>query len=125
MKYSIEINHDFKIFVYKHNGIIEMKEIASAWNELLNLKEFSEKGYNLLTDYREGTFNFSIESVEILIDFLNQLSTILNGKKDAIIVDKPHECAISMLVKLNIVKEMNFYVELFTTDKAALDFLIH
>ena len=47
MGYLIIINYDLKIIRYKHNGNIERKEIGAAWNELLSLKEFTEKGYNL------------------------------------------------------------------------------
>ena len=123
MCYSIEINHNLRIISYKHSGRIGKNDIRYAWEKISNLPEFTEKGYNLLTDYRKGIFNFSLHDIDSIKIFLEEIKVNLYGKKNAVIVDKPKECAFSMLIGMNKTQEMNFHVELFSTEEAALKFL--
>jgi hypothetical protein len=80
MNYSIEVLHDQKIIVYEHEGKIRRDEIGDVWRELLKMKEFTSEGYNLLSDYSNGKFDFSIGEMALIDDFLKSLKHILFGK---------------------------------------------
>jgi len=126
MNYTIKIDHKLKIIRYSHSGLIERKEeIGKAWEELLSLKEFTELNYNLLSDYRNSTFNLPFEDIGLIIDFLYSIKHILNGKKQSMILDDPKSTAMSLLFEIEIYKKMNFSVKIFSTEEGALSWLIH
>jgi len=122
--YSITIDHEKKYIHYSHKGKISRKEIGDVWIELLNTSEFSKGKYNLLSDYRDGIFDFDIKSVEVIEDFLKANQVVLNGKKNAVIVRNPEETVIAMLFENKMQIEINYYVKTFSTLDAAIRFLI-
>jgi len=124
MAYSITINHQLKIIHYKHNGIIERNTIGEAWKELLSINEFTELKYNLLSDYRNGTFNFKANEINVIESFLHSIKDILSGKKNSVIVSNPNDTLVSLLFENKKSKEINFIVKTFSTESAALAFLI-
>lgn len=123
MAYSIELNHEFQFIRYSHSGEIERKEIGEAWREIIELKEFTQLGYNLLTDYRGGVFFISIDEISLVDDFPGKIKHLLKGKRNAVIVDNPNEHVLSMLVGMDKDIAMNYYVDLFSTEEAALNYL--
>lgn len=122
MNYSIKINHELKIIYYKHGGVIELKEIEKALCELLKLDEFTKNGYNILTDYSGGTFNFTIDDIEQINSNLHEFRHILKNKKSAVIVDSPNEYVITYLFCSNT---NNDYNAIFSTEEAALKYLMN
>lgn len=123
MNYKIELDHDLKFVRYTHTGIMTLEEIGDAWREMLGMEEFTQGGYHILTDYRGGIYDFSIERLENIDDFLYKIKDVLDGKKNAVLTDRPDELAITMLVGNKKDREMNYHVKLFTTEKEALAFL--
>jgi hypothetical protein len=123
MKYSININHDLRIIIYRHSGSILEEDIGSAWDEFMNMVEFTSLGYNLLSDYRNGQFEISIDRIQAITEILSKLKPILKGKKQALIVDDPYSVAGSMLFEANVYKEVGFIVKPFSTEAAALKWL--
>jgi len=123
MGYSIKIDHDNKYIHYSHQGKISRKEIGDAWIELLNMTEFSKEKYNLLSDYRNGIFDFNIENIGAIEEFLKANQDILNGKKNAVIVDNPNETVIAMMFENNMQIKINYAVKTFSTLKAAIKYL--
>jgi len=120
MDYTLRIDHDNKLIHYKHYGDITKEDIGLAWQELLKLDEFVQMQYNLLTDYREAKFLMKENEVGEITMFLSQLKPILNGKKQALLLSEPLSTALSMLFVGEVVKEVGFIVEVFSTMKAAL-----
>lgn len=121
--YSIDIDHEHKIILYRHSGIIKKEDIGKAWEKLLNLKEFTEKGYNLLTDYRNAIFDMEIADIQLISNHLIQLKSILKGKKQAFIIDQPINTALSILFKGEVYKQIGFIVRTFSTEESALEWL--
>ncbi len=124
MGYSIKIDHDNKYIHYSHQGKISRKEIGDAWIELLNMTEFSKEKYNLLSDYRNGIFDFNIENIGAIEEFLKANQDILKGKKNAVIVDNPNETVIAMMFENNMQIKINYAVKTFSTLNAAIKYLI-
>ena len=123
MPYTLTINHELKFVHYAHKGKISRDEIGEAWKELLGMKEFRELKYNLLSDYRGGSFQFNASELDVIDNFLDSIKTILKGKRNAVIVDNPSEAAISFLFEHHKNKEINFHVKTFSTESAAFRFL--
>ncbi len=124
MSYSIEVNDELKIIFYKHSGLIERRDLGEVWKELLGIKEFSEGGYNLYSDYRNGKLNLIDSDMEVISDFLNSINHILKGKKESVLVADNSSTAIALLYENDLLSEIGFDVKVFSTEKAALNFLL-
>lgn len=122
--YSITINHEKKYIHYSHQGKISRKEMGDVWIELLNMTEFSKEKYNLLSDYRNGVFDFNIENIDVIEDFLKANQDVLKGKKNAVIVDNPNETVIAMMFENKMQIEIDFYVKTFSTLEAAIKYIV-
>lgn len=124
MSYLIKLNHENKYVHYSHTGIIERKEIGEVWEKLLDMDEFTQNKYNLLSDYRGAKFNFDVFEIDVIEFFLESIKIVLDGKRNAVIVEKPHEAVISMMIENKINKKINFHVKIFSTEEAAIRFLL-
>lgn len=123
MDYSISLDHINKIVIYKHNGVIDTKDIGIAWAEILSLPEFSKMGYNLLSDYTDATLHFHIEKTKRIDEFLMSVKHIINNKRNAVVVKNPHCTAISFLYESKAWDKFNFKVKVFYTLESAYNYL--
>lgn len=96
--------------------------MKAAWQDILNYNEFTHNGYNVLADLREGTFDFSVEELDAIMEFLSSIQRTLKGKRMAVIVDKPKETVISMLFEYPAKKRFGFNIKTFTTLEAGVEF---
>lgn len=124
MTYSIKVDHKLKIIRYKHVGNLSFEDIGSAWKEFLSLKEFTKSNYNLLSDYSEAVFDMDLDQVDHIINYLVGIKEIIRNKKQSIIINHPYSTAGTVLFKEVAIKETGFLVEIFSTEKAALEWLL-
>jgi len=122
MAYRVSCSKGFGFIVYRHKGIIAKEAMRAAWQDILNHNEFTHNGYNVLADLREGTFDFSVEELDVIMDFLASIQRTLKGKRMAVIVDKPKETVISMLFEHPAHKQFGFRIKTFTTLEAGVEF---
>jgi len=123
--FSIIIDHELKIIRYTHYRLICALDIEKAWSIFLNMKEFTELNYNLLSDYRGGKFQMSVNVLPEIIKFIRVIENIVKGKKQALIVDDPYSVAGSMLFESKVIEEIGFIVKVFSTEVAALKWLAY
>ncbi|MEE4116677.1 MAG: hypothetical protein V2I37_10935 [Marinilabiliaceae bacterium] len=123
MKYSISIDHEHKLIRYRHRGLIFAGDIEKAWFDFLAYKEFTELGYNLFSDYRNGKFEIPLDFLPEIIVFMKKIESVVRGKKQALLVDEPYSVAASMLFENEVNKEVGFNVQVFSTEIAALEWL--
>jgi pantothenate kinase len=123
MDYSITLDHEYKIVIYKHNGTIDSKDIGVVWKEILQLPEFSKMGYNLLSDYSDANLHFHIEKTKRIDEFLESVKHIINNKRNAVVVKNPHCTAISFLYESKAWDKFNFKVKVFYTLESAYNYL--
>jgi hypothetical protein len=121
--FEIFIDDENKIIHYHHKGILQVEEIRDAWKQLLLMEEFTANGYNLLSDYSEADFEFSMDKLESILELLYSFKDTLNDQKEAIVVNKPISTAMSYIFEAEIFKFLNFQVKTFTTKKNALEWL--
>lgn len=124
MGYSISIDHVLKLIRYKHEGNIELSEIGDAWREIIQLSEFHQLKYNIFADYRKSKFNFSVKDFKIIREFVQRIKHDLDGRKECVIVDNPYNTAISMLFETEFSKNIGFVVKVFSTEEAALEWVV-
>jgi hypothetical protein len=123
MKYSITIDHNLELIRYSHSGLIPAEDIGEAWKDLLGLSEFTSLKYNLLSDYRNGKFQFQPEFVDEIVQYMEKIEMIVRGKKQALIVDDSNSAAISMIFENDVYQKVGFQVQVFTTESSALRWL--
>lgn len=124
MSYEISIDHKLKIIRYKHSGIIHAPDIELAWKEFLNIKEFTQDKYNLLSDYRDGKIDIPVTSLPDIITFMLAIEDIVKGKKQSIIVSDPYSTAASILFENEVYKKTGFLIKVFSTEEAATKWLL-
>lgn len=123
MRYTLTIDDEIKVIRYKHSGNIGLNDIGEAWEELFSLKQFSELNYNLLSDYRNASFNLSIEDASLISDYLMKFKNTLKRKKQALIVDDAMKVAMSMIFEEEVYEKVGFIVKTFSTVESANNWL--
>ena len=123
MKHSIAIDHAKKLIIYRHSGEVGAEAIGKAWEEFMNIPAFTQQKYNLFSDYRNSIFNFEVSDVDKIVDHLYLLKDIIKDKKQALLIDKPISTALSMLFEEKVKERVGFDVKVFSTEKAAYDWL--
>ncbi len=88
------------------------------------MPEFCRENYNLISDYRDARFAFSIKDKPIVDAFLEFLKDILKDKRNAVIVDGPNETLFSLMFENTANKKLNFNIKTFTTLESAINFLL-
>ncbi len=122
MSYRVSRSKGFGFFIYQHSGVIQKKDLKAAWLEILDHAEFTHGQYNVLADIREGSFDFTVEELDVMMNFLASIRNLLDGRRMAIIVDKPRETVISMLLEKPALQEFGFHIKTFATMEAAVEF---
>jgi AAA+ ATPase superfamily predicted ATPase len=123
MEYTIDIDHDLKLIIYRHSGLLTTENIGEVWAQFLTMPEFTQMKYNLLSDYRKSKFLFVVEEVTEIVNFMRNIEAIVRGKKQALILDDPRSTAASMLFEQKVYEEVGFYVQVFSTEEVALVWL--
>ncbi len=123
MAYSIKIDKEQKIILYKVYGEIKKQDVGIAWKKVFDLPEFSRMGYDILADYSEANFKFSISDTKVLDSVLNTSSSIVPGKKIAAIVNEPYITAITMIVQEMFHADLRYITKIFSTKEAAMKWL--
>jgi len=121
--YTIDIDHDQKIVRYKHNGNLVPDDIGEVWDKLLKMEEFTEAKYNLLSDYTKAKFDIPITFIPELIEFMENIKDVVNGKKQAIVILDPYSVAITLMFENEVYKKVGFDVIVFSTEKEAVKWL--
>lgn len=122
-RYTLELDHELKLIRYKHIGLIEEKDINVVWVKLLEMKEFTDQKYNLLSDYTQGKFNIQPQELPTILEFMRNIEHIVRGKKQALVVSEPLTVAISVLFQIQIRKEVGFNVKIYSSVENALEWL--
>ncbi len=124
MSFTISLDHDNKLVRYRHSGNLKMEDIGMAWDNFLNMKEFVHEKYNLLSDYRDAVFDMDIDEAYKIISILDSMGSTLDDKKQSIIVKDPYSTAGSILFEQLSRQQLNFKIKIFSTEKAALEWLL-
>jgi hypothetical protein len=124
MNFTIDVDHQKRLIRYKHSGDIPKDDIGQAWQQFLKLKEFTHEKYNLLSDYRKSKFIFEFEDLNLITNFLSTLKAVLNGKKQALILDEPESTALSLLFEGDVTEKTGFIVKVFSTEEEAVKWLM-
>ena len=123
MDFDINIDHQKKIIHYKHNGNLKVEDIGAAWDRFLQMKEFTESGYNLFSDYTDAVFDLDADNIDRIIEILIPLKDILYNKKQVLLINEPMSTALALAFEEAANKKVGFRTKVFTTKKAALKWI--
>lgn len=124
MNYTLELNHQEKIVYYTHKGVINKNHIGEVWGKLLQMPEFTQKQYNMLSDYREASFLMSPSENNDIIGFMMNIQDIVRGKKQAIIITDHLSTAVSLLFQNSVNRQVGFRVKIFSTAEEGKKWLL-
>lgn len=124
MNYNITPDHELKIIRYTHSGNIKKEDIGQAWDILLHMEEFTRKGYNLLSDYRNAVFDMEMDEIYEIVDILESMGPVLYDKKQSLIVKGPYSTAGSILFEEISHRKLKFQIKIFSTSEAAINWLL-
>jgi len=124
MGYTISVDNINKIIIYNHNGYVNLAEIGRAWDDILNIREFVEEDYNLLSDYRSAELDLSIKEFSLITVFFIKYKSILEKKKQSLIITDPLTTAKSILFEEEVKSKVKFQIKIFSTYESALNWLI-
>ncbi len=124
MNYTITIENNLKLIKYKHDGLLVAEDIGYVWeNEFLKMKEFTQMGYNLFSDYSDAKIKIPTSFLPELMTFMKNIKFIVEGKKQSIVVADPYSTAASLIFENEVNKEVGFKVKVFSTKTAALNWV--
>ena len=124
MNYSLELNHQEKIIYYTHKGVINKNHIGEVWEKLLQMPEFTQKQYNMLSDYRDASFLMSPSETKEITGFLMNIRDIVKGKKQAIVIIDHLSTAVSLLFQNEVNREVGFRVKIFSSAEEGKKWLL-
>ncbi len=119
MAYTLTLDHSAKLVRYRHEGVIQRTELDAAWTDLMAMEEFTQRQYNLLSDYRNSTFDIPLRYAYDIAAFMSGVRPILDGKRQAIIVDNAFSSAASTLLAGLARINAGFIIKVFSTPDAA------
>ena len=114
-------NKDMQTLEVTYLGIIRAEEILDFSSFISNNKNFPRK-LKILTDAREASYGFGINTVNLLVDPLVRNLKNYHSVMDAFIHSKPKETAYSQLLEIDN-RHSNYVHKVFSTKKAALSWL--
>lgn len=120
MGFFITLEPEHKLIRYRHTGTILGQDLDAAWMQILGLKEFTELGYNLISDYSGSVFNMPLEKADEIVEFLKTINPIIMGKKHAIVVDDVYSTAASLFFEQHVTQQTGFLVQVFSTEPVAM-----
>ncbi len=123
MAYLINLDKEQKIILYKVSGVIKKGDVGIAWEKIFNMPEFFRLGYDILADYSEAEFKFSISDTKVLDPVLNASSSKVPGKKIAAIANMPYTTAVTMIVQGKFHADLGYNTRIFSTKEAAMKWL--
>lgn len=119
---------------YKFNtesNILEANYIGEVTcDEVINYIQTTKNNHQLprvlkiISDTRNGLFNFSISDLDTIVDANNQSLENYDTIIDAIIVDNPKNTVLTVLFK-QLANTKKYKFEIFATRDAALNWLNH
>lgn len=119
---------------YKFNtesNILEANYIGEVnCDEVINYIQTTKNNHQLprvlkiISDTRNGLFNFSISDLDTIVDANNQSLENYDTIIDAIIVDNPKNTVLTVLFK-QLANTKKYKFEIFATKDAALNWLKH
>lgn len=119
---------------YKFNtesNILEANYIGEVTcDEVINYIQTTKNNHQLprvlkiISDTRNGLFNFSISDLDTIVDANNQSLENYDTIIDAIIVDNPKNTVLTVLFK-QLANTKKYKFEIFATKDAALNWLKH
>jgi len=116
-----KFNKDDKILETNYLGYVSRDELVD-YIDTTKLNSALPRTLKIISDTRDGLFNFSIEDLGKIVEANNQSLEHYDAIIDAIIVDDPKNTVLTVLFQ-QLSNKNNYKFDIFATKAAALNWL--
>lgn len=123
MKFNYSWHKEFpdSILIRDFKGKVNVEEIIKSWTYLLENEMISSKTKGVINNLIGSQLDMNMESFKTLISFLRENDQI-NRLKLAVLCDNPETIVFPILGQH---REHDLSIRPFSTEKAALDWILH
>ena len=122
LKSSYKIISEHNIIIEFHKGNIEVDSYIKFKEKTFNDEDF-KTGLNYLIHFKNVTFFTPQEDIKKFVNFIKNNAPKLGKRKVALITNTPNQ-VVSTTIYKTMQANLNQEVEIFSTDEAALNWLI-
>ena len=119
--YKYEFNEELNILYKYYYGPITLEDIFSSWEHAFNNNIIPSDIKGFILDFRKSTFDFKVERFIDISNFYKKHIDIFKGTRLALISVDPKDLVIPILFKT---KDKGYLSEPFSTEKAAIDWIL-
>lgn len=117
-----DFGHKKQVLITRFEGDVNLKEITD-YIDATRLNKKYPRELRIITDSRKSNMLLKPEDLSAIVDANNKSLKEYTYIIDAIILENPHDTAMSFLYK-ELSKTKNYYFKLFSTYDAAINWLI-
>lgn len=117
MDFSLEKDHKKQIIIRTFFGEPDMECIRNSWIQLLDMKEFREDNYSLLSDYSRASVTLEPLEINEAVKFYKSFN-LFRKSKHAVVTTQPVTTAYS-----TILESKGYCYKTFSNKEAALSWL--
>jgi len=120
-KFSYEFDAQTGILFKYYYGPIDLQTIVNSWNYAISNRIIPTEINGFILDYRKGSLQIDLNKFSTIPDYYKAHPEIFENKKIAIIVDKPRDIVVPMLVRE---KDSGYESKPFSTLEAAMQWIL-
>ena len=117
-----DFDHQKKILITRFEGDVELIEIIDYINATRDNKSYP-RGLRILTDSRKSNMLITPDEIPAIVEANNRSLKNYTFIIDAIILENPHDTAMSYLFQ-ELSKTRNYFFEIFASYEAANEWLL-
>jgi len=123
MKRNFRTNFDpaTRVFSKHYFGTLQPDDISKSWYIVMKAEEFPRGTKKFLISYEEADIDFSLDHLPTIMGFYSRYDDVFSGCYFAVVATKPNIVVFPVLAKL---KGLNFEVQVFSTNEAAMKWLM-
>jgi len=98
-RFTYEFDEQTGILFKNYFGPVSLKSLTSSWDDAISKQLIPANTKGFILDYRKGSLQIGLNEFTAIPEYYKSHPEIFENKKIAIIVDKPREIVVPMLVR--------------------------
>jgi len=117
-------NKSYGILEVKMRGVVNIEDVLNHYVSIAGDKSLPDK-IKVLVDLKETRLNINPDELDNYTESMEKALSRFVHIKEAIVVEKPRETAIAMLLGKELSGSKNYFIEIFSTERAAANWLAY
>lgn len=118
---NFKMFHQQKLILETYVGEVNADILIANKKRIAESNEY-HSNYDILLDFRQADFNFSVTDLEIIVEYLKNNKALQGNKNVAYLTNKPNQVALTTMFASRI-KSIPIRPKVFSTISAALNYL--